>query len=124
MDPEIERQIRKKVEKRMEARKEYVTHALAFVMVNGFLWMIYLMTMPGEFLWPLIPMLGWGIGFFFHTLDYYYKYGAGRERQERIIQREMQRERELMYGASMTKRKNDEDLFYYEEEEREERYNG
>lgn len=117
MDPETEREIRKRIEKRIEERNGYYIHVVAFVLVNAFLWMIYLMTMPGEFMWPLIPLFGWGIGFFFHTLDYYYKYGAGRERQERYIQQEIQRERELLYGGSLPKRKNDEELFIYDDEE-------
>jgi hypothetical protein len=46
-------------------------HLLAYVLVNLFLNAIWLLTSPGGFYWPMIPLLGWGIGVAFHVWDVY-----------------------------------------------------
>jgi hypothetical protein len=61
-------------------------HVLAYVMVNLFLNAIWLVTMPGGFYWPVIPMIGWGIGLAFNIWDVY-----SRPPTEERIEREMQR---------------------------------
>jgi hypothetical protein len=39
--------------------------------VNALLVAIYFLTDPGGFFWPVFPILGWGIGLFFHGWDVY-----------------------------------------------------
>ncbi len=106
-----EEQIRQRIEKRYEERTGLLIHMVAFFAVNTVMWMIYL-NRGGDFPWPLIVTLGWGIGAVAHSLSYYYEYGTGRERREAHIQREVERELERleMRGAYSGKRKNDDFL--------------
>lgn len=99
--------IRKRVEKKLEERNGLIIHGTAFVLVNTMLFMIWLFSGAG-FPWFMIPLLGWGIGMFAHYMDYHQNYGAGREKREQLIAREMERERARMYGTDYTeKSKND-----------------
>jgi serine/threonine protein kinase len=93
-----EEEIRRRVEKRIKARQELMQHFVAYVLVNALLWVIWgasgswfggIFTIP----WPLIVMLGWGIGLIAHLMEYNNKYGAGAARKEREIQRELERAR-------------------------------
>ena len=93
-----EEEIRQRVEKRIKARQELVQHFVAYVLVNILLWVIWGGTGSWwggvfAFPWPLIVMLGWGIGLFAHVMEYNSKHGAGAARQEREIQRELDRAR-------------------------------
>ena len=103
--------IRRRVKKRLDARKEYFVHLSMYVMVNLMLWAIWFLTMPGEFMWPLIPMAGWGIGIVAHSVEYYLQYGGGRDKLDEITQREMERERQRLYGDSYSGKVKNEDFF-------------
>lgn len=52
---------------------------LVYVLVNSLLWIIWALTMPnksnGWNMWPIYPMLGWGIGLFFQFLGAYWSGG-------------------------------------------------
>ncbi len=89
-----EAKIRKQIEKRYKERDGVRIHAAAFIACNVLLWAIYFMIMPGDFPWPLIVTLGWGIGFAGHYLSYYYRYGEGAQKREDDIQREIDQYRE------------------------------
>lgn len=86
-------EIRKRIEKRYKQRNELFTHAAAFVASNIVCWVIFFLT-GSSFAWPILVTLGWGIGLFFHALDYYNKYGGGADRREDAIQREVELEME------------------------------
>jgi serine/threonine protein kinase len=93
-----EKRIRKQVEKRMEERNGLLIHFAIYVSVN-----LFLTIASGS---PVIPVIFfWGMGMIGHFFSYYYEYGGGRDRREAVIQREIQREREIRYG---TKVKNEE----------------
>jgi hypothetical protein len=71
----------------LKKKRDLQAHLLAYVLVNLLLNAVYLLTMPGGFYWPIIPLLGWGIGVAFHIWDVYAPEGPREER----IQREMDR---------------------------------
>jgi serine/threonine-protein kinase len=96
VDPET--LIRRRVEKRMEERREFYSHITAYVMVNLMLWVIWAVTDFGGHPWPIYPMLVWGIGVAIHTVIFYNEHGGGRQRRDRIIQEEIERERARVYG--------------------------
>lgn len=98
-----EYQLRLQIEKRMKARQEIMGHLTAYVLVNAMLWVIYLMTTPGGHPWPLYPMMGWGIGVFFHLLAYSSQHG---NRHEARVQRELDREYERQGRNRPRKTKN------------------
>jgi len=70
----------------LKRESDFHAHLLAYILVNGFLIVIWSITGVG-FFWPAIPMVGWGIGLAFHAWDTY----VGRPPSEPRIQREMQR---------------------------------
>jgi len=95
--PEEER-IRRRIHKRLQARKDYWVHLSIYVMVNLMLWLIWFLVMPGQFMWPFIVTAGWGIGLVAHTIDYYMEYGGGHNKLDEMMQREVERELQRRYG--------------------------
>ncbi|MCY4145543.1 MAG: 2TM domain-containing protein [Chloroflexi bacterium] len=89
-----EDELRKRARKKLSARRELVQHLLSYILVNLFLWTIYLATWQ-EFPWPLFVSGGWGIGIVSHLADYYFKHGKGAEWREADIEREVIRQRRL-----------------------------
>jgi hypothetical protein len=83
-DPE---ELRELAITRLRKRRELQAHLLAYVLVNLLLNGIWLLTSPGGFYWPMIPMLGWGVGLAFHIWDVY---SPEVPAEERIV-REMAR---------------------------------
>jgi hypothetical protein len=53
---------------RLVKRREFTAHLAAYVLGNAFLVAIWAFTGAG-FFWPVFPILGWGIGVFFHGWD-------------------------------------------------------
>jgi 2TM domain-containing protein len=73
---------------RLRKKRDLQAHTIAFVLVNAFLNGIWLLTTgPDGFYWPMIPLLGWGIGLAFHVWDVY----APETPSESAIRREMGR---------------------------------
>ena len=72
---------------RLRKRRELQAHILSFVMVNLFLTGIWLVTNPGGFYWPIIPLFGWGIGVAFHIWDVYSPEVPAEDKIEREMQR-------------------------------------
>lgn len=89
-----EDELRARAKKKLSARRELTQHIITYVVVNLFLWMIYLATWQG-FPWPLFVTGGWGIGIISHLADYYFKHGKGAEHREADIEREVIRQRRL-----------------------------
>jgi hypothetical protein len=66
-----ETELREAAVQRLRKKRDLQGHVLAYVMVNLLLNGIWLITMPGGFYWPVIPLLGWGIGLAFNVWDVY-----------------------------------------------------
>jgi hypothetical protein len=95
--------VRKFVKKKMEERTGFLIHLAVYFFVN--LMIIGGSLADGDFsIGAFVPAFFWGIGISAHFMDYYNKYGAGRDRREELIAREMERERSRISG---TKAKND-----------------
>ena len=69
--PEQEPELRERALTQIRKKHEFHAHVAAYVLVNAMLVAIYLLTDPGGFFWPVFPILGWGIGLFFHGWDVY-----------------------------------------------------
>ncbi|MFN8714027.1 MAG: 2TM domain-containing protein [Bacteroidota bacterium] len=70
----IEQEREKELWKQAKRRVGFRRHLAVFIIVNGFLWAMWLFTGPrteDRVPWPIFPMLGWGIGLAF---DYYGAY--------------------------------------------------
>ena len=88
--------IRKRVEKRVKARQEWIGHLTAYIIVNIGLWGIWLITGAG-IPWPIFVTLGWGIGMGIHTTTYLTE-ATMEQRKEEAIDREIRREKMRVYG--------------------------
>jgi hypothetical protein len=73
--------------KRIEEKREFRTHVVAYVVVNAFLVGIWVVT-EGDYFWPIWPILGWGIGLVLHAWSVF----GQRPITEDDIQREMRRQ--------------------------------
>jgi hypothetical protein len=84
-----------KAKKRVEAKIGFYIHLAVFVGVNLLLIVINLMTAPGH-LWFRWPLMGWGIGLFFHGVGVFASF-KGDSIKKRMIEKEMEtmRKREV-----------------------------
>ncbi|MEH2449254.1 MAG: 2TM domain-containing protein [Nostoc sp.] len=51
-------------------RRDFWTHFVSFIAVNLFLILLNLITSPSYF-WAIFPVIGWGLGLFFHWWSVY-----------------------------------------------------
>lgn len=77
--------LRERAIKQLKKQRDFQTHLLVYVLVNGMLVAIWAISSPGVFFWPLFPIVGWGIGVVLHGWDTYF----GSEPDEAHIQRMM-----------------------------------
>ena len=61
-------------------RASFRTHLATYLVVIGFLWVLWFVAGAGDYgkkgvPWPVWAMFGWGIGLFFHYLGAYRKDG-------------------------------------------------
>jgi hypothetical protein len=75
--------------KRLEKRRDFATHAVAYVVVNLMLIGVWAVTGAGYF-WPAWVLLGWGAGLVLNAWDVYFR----RPITEADIDRELTRGRE------------------------------
>lgn len=56
---------------RLKAKRDFVTHLMAYLVVNGFLIVIWAMTEGnnGGHFWPAWVLAGWGIGLVLHAWE-------------------------------------------------------
>ena len=78
---------RDKAVQRLKKRRDFRAHLLVYVLVNGFVVLIWAITGSG-FFWPVFPMAAWGIGLVLNAWDVYWR----REITEQDIRHEMERE--------------------------------
>jgi hypothetical protein len=71
---------------RLRKKRDFATHVLIYLLVNGFLVVIWAVT-GGDFFWPIFPIAGWGIGLAANAWDVY----GRRPISESEIQQEMER---------------------------------
>jgi hypothetical protein len=66
-----ETDLRERALTQLRKKHEFHAHLAAYILINAMFVAIYFMTNPGGFFWPVFPILGWGIGVFFHGWDTY-----------------------------------------------------
>jgi hypothetical protein len=62
-------------------RVEFRTHLVVYFVINAALWVIWFVTGQG-YIWPVWPLVGWGIGLLFHYLFDYRASKLFSEQQE------------------------------------------
>ena len=78
-------ELREQAIKHIKDKRDFWMHLVAYVLVNGFLAIIWALSGGGYF-WPVWCMVPWGIGLFFHGASVLLE---GRPIREKDIQREM-----------------------------------
>lgn len=75
--------------KRVEAKLGFYIHLTVYVVINLML-MIINFTTSSNYLWFKWPLIGWGIGVFFHGLGTFV-FSGGSAIKEWLIEREMRK---------------------------------
>jgi hypothetical protein len=75
-------------ERRLLVRKGLKWHVTAYVIVNALLWSIWVLTSVTMdnwyYVWPIWPMLGWGVGLAFHAVSYFASRWDGATHEQRV----------------------------------------
>jgi hypothetical protein len=74
-----------------EARYGFRWHLPIYIIVNAGLVMLWLLTGPASFPWPLFPIFFWGIGVLSHYMAAYHSSSTGwieRETDKILIEKE------------------------------------
>ena len=79
-----------KAKRRVEAKVGFYIHLSVYIAVNLLLIIINLTTSP-EYLWFKWPLMGWGIGLFFHAIGVFVSSGRSLV-TEQMIEKEMKKE--------------------------------
>lgn len=79
---------REEARKRVQAKRDFVSHAVAYVVVNAFLVGMWAVTGAGYF-WPGWVLGGWGVGLVLHAWDLTWR----RPVTEADVERELARRR-------------------------------
>jgi len=80
-----------RAKKRVEAKIGFYIHLAVYVGVNVLLILINLSKSP-EYLWFKWPLMGWGIGIFFHGMSVFvFSSGKFEATKEKMIQEEMKK---------------------------------
>jgi hypothetical protein len=81
----------REAKKRVKAKIGFCFHLATYIFVNLMLIFIWYFATGGGYKWFLWPLMGWGIGVFFHGLGVFVASGS---LMERMIQKELERDRE------------------------------
>ncbi|HEX6875885.1 MAG TPA: 2TM domain-containing protein [Nocardioidaceae bacterium] len=82
-----EDELREQALRNLRKRRDFHAHLLVYVMVNGFLALIWWMLTPDIFFWPVIPIVVWGIGVVMNGYDVYFGQNFGEEDIDREVRR-------------------------------------
>ena len=83
-----------KAKKRVEEIKGFYSHLIVYVVVNIVLFIINLVSSPGVW-WFYWPLLGWGIGVFFHAMGVFvFSRFPGKKWEDRKIKEVMEQMKE------------------------------
>ena len=79
-----------RAKKRVKAKLGFYIHLAIYMFVNTAIIVINMSTSP-EYFWFIWPLLGWGIGVFFHGMEVFV-FSGGSSVMERMIEKEMKKE--------------------------------
>ena len=85
-DADREQVLRDKAVRQLKKKRDFRGHLLVYILVNTFVVVIWLLTDPNGFFWPVFPIVGWGIGVIMNAWDVY----GRQEITEEDIHREME----------------------------------
>jgi hypothetical protein len=86
MDTARDTELRERALRRLKKRRDFRAHVLVYTLVNAFLVVIWAVTTPGGFFWPIFPLVGWGIGLVMNGWDAYFSDDFSEEEIEKEIE--------------------------------------
>ena len=75
--------------KKVEARMSFYTHLAVYLVVTTMLTILNV-TVAGDYLWAIWPIIGWGSGVIVHGL-FTYVFDSQSSLKERLIEKEIQK---------------------------------
>lgn len=90
--PVVPAELREAALKRLKKRQEFHAHVLVFSLVNSVFVLMWALTTPDIFFWPVLPLAFWGIGLVMNAWDVY-RAGQFSEEQVRSEIERLQRQR-------------------------------
>jgi fatty acid desaturase len=98
-----EDELRAKAEEMVEAKLGFKRHLMVYVVINAFLFAIWLITAlvsggGAWFPWFVFVLVGWGIGVVMHGYRVYY--GEDDAKRKKLVNEEMERMREAKGSAA------------------------
>lgn len=108
------RKLRKRVEEPMKKWQEFFSHLGVYVMINTMLWVIFGFSSGFAdvgFPWPLIVMLGWGVGLVANLFEV-----LGTRGNQRAVDRQIEAEMAERYGRSEKGKRKNEDFSFDDDE--------
>jgi len=75
--------------KRVWLKRTLLWHFIAYTIVNALLLLIYEITTPIGYFWPVWSMAGWGLGLVIHVIVIYFLLNNGRSQDS--VNREYER---------------------------------
>ncbi|MCM2252896.1 MAG: 2TM domain-containing protein [Ramlibacter sp.] len=97
MRPLPSEELERLAHKRAGAKLGWYVHAALYLVVNLFVFAISHYGF-GERSWPMLPLLGWGLGLGLHGISVF-MLGAGGQFRERLLQQERDRLRRQRNGS-------------------------
>ena len=76
IDPKTDRELMKLAKRRVHARFAFRLHLAIFFILCPFWILIYMLTDPGGYFWPIWPMLGLGLSVAIHGVIYKLMFGS------------------------------------------------
>lgn len=86
-DSTREQALRDKAVKQLKKQRDFRGHLLVYVLLNAFLVVIWAVTDPHGFFWPVFVIVGWGIGVVLNAWDVYGRQDFGEEEIRRTMDR-------------------------------------
>jgi hypothetical protein len=81
----------------LRRKSAFFRHLRTYCIVNGFLFLVNVITNPGGYLWVIWPILGWGIGLAFNVAEAFFPGNDRVERGARRLLRHQQKRQERQY---------------------------
>lgn len=82
-----EEALRERAVKQLRKKRDFFTHLLVYILVNGFLVGIWAINDVHGFFWPMFPIVGWGIAVVLNAWDVFSSQDFGEEQIQREIDR-------------------------------------
>lgn len=71
--PGVPTEERERIRKRLEERREFTSHLVAYVVVNAFLVGVWMLTDYGGYFWPAWVFAAWGVGLLLHAYETFFR---------------------------------------------------